>query len=250
MPTDIAEAARRLFAARQGHQRIALPDALHPADAGDAYAIQDAIGRLLGKTPRAWKVGAPDARTEPNAAPIYEVVAAPARIAAGRMHMIGVEAELAAVFGRPLPARASAYTEADVLAAVQEVRVAIEVCDSRLTDWQRTDDLTKLADHQLNFALVTGDATRDFANLDYASLEVCTRVNGEVLKRGQGTHAVGNPMRLLAWLANHARSRGGLAAGTAVTTGAWLGMHVVRPSDDVVVEFPAIGTARVSFPLE
>jgi len=136
------------------------------------------------------------------------------------------------------------------LSAVREVCVAIEVCDSRLSDWQGADDFTKLADHQLNFALVTGDASRDFAKIDYASLEVRTVVNGQLLKRGRGTHAVGNPLNLLAWLANHARGRGGIAAGTVVTTGAWLGMHLVQPGDDVLVEFPAIGTARVSFPIE
>ena len=250
MPIDIAEAARQLLLAREEHQRIILADNLRPSNAGEAYAIQEQLGRLLGKAPLAWKVGAPDARTEPNAAPIYEMLASPARVAARRMHMIGVEAELAAVFESPIPARESRYSDAEVLSAVREVCVAIEVCDSRLSDWQGADDFTKLADHQLNFALVTGDASRDFARIDYASLEVRTVVNGQLLKQGCGTHAVGNPLNLLAWLANHARSRGGIAAGTVVTTGAWLGMHLVQPGDDVLVEFPAIGTARVSFPIE
>ena len=65
-------------------------------------------------------------------------------------------------------------------------------------------------------------------------------------KQGIGTHAVGNPLRLLAWLVNHARERGGIAAETVVTTGAWLGLHPVQPGDEVIVEFPAIGEARVS----
>jgi 2-keto-4-pentenoate hydratase len=246
MTIDIADAARRLATARLAQQPILLPPALRPANAQDAYAIQDEIGRLLGGPVRAWKVGAPDSRTEPNAAPIYALLASPARIAAAPTHLIGVEAELAAVFAQALPARDQAYSEAEVMAAVQEVKVTIEVCESRLADWQAADDLTKLADHQLNFALVTGEGTRDFSKLDFAALTVCTRINGKAAKTGTGTHAVGNPMRLLTWLANHVRRRGGMAAGTVVTTGAWLGLHPIAPGDEVMVEFPAIGSARVT----
>jgi 2-keto-4-pentenoate hydratase len=246
MTIDIAAAAGELATARRTQRRIVLPAALRPLRAADAYAIQDEIGRILGATVRAWKVGAPDARTEPNAAPIYRLMPSPARITMGSLELIGVEAELAAVFLRPLPARAEAYTESEVLAAVQEVTVAIEVCDSRMKDWQAADDLTRLADHQLNFALVTGDATRDFDRTDFAALEVSTRINGKVIKQGKGTHAVGNPLHLLAWLANHVRTRGGIPGGTVVTTGAWLGLHPVAPGDEVTVEFSAVGSARVA----
>ena len=246
MSIDIAEAARQICAARRTERRIVLPPSLRPACVLDAYAIQDEVGRILGTTVRGWKVGAPDPDTEPSAAPIYRLERSPAHITLPPLGLIGVEAEIAAVFARPLPARAESYAESEVLAAVQEVAVAIEVCDSRLDDWHAADDWIKLADHQLNFALVIGDATHEFARIDLAALDVCTRITGRPVKRGTGTHAVGNPLRLLAWLANHVRLRGGLAAGAVVTTGAWLGLHPVAPGDEVVVDFPAIGSARIS----
>jgi 2-keto-4-pentenoate hydratase len=246
MPVDVSRAARQLASARQAGRRRGLAARLRPADAAEAYAIQVEVERLLGRKPLAWKVGAPDHRTEPNAAPIYEVLASPARIDPAPAELIGAEAELAAVFGEPLPPRALPYSEHDVLTAVRAVCVAIELCDSRLQDWLSADELTKLADHQLNFALVTGAATSNFRTLDFSSLEVSTRINGTPVKQGTGTHAVGNPLRLLTWLVNHARERGGIAAETVVTTGAWLGLHPVQPGDEVIVEFPAIGAARVS----
>lgn len=244
---SIQAAADLLLAARREHRRTELPVALRPADFAAAYAIQAAVERGLNLTPRAWKVGAPDAKSTPSAAPIYDVMQGPARIDPRRMHMIGVEAELAAVFTRSLPMCDAPYGDAEVLAAVGEVRVVIEVCDSRLTNWQTADDATKLADHQLNHALVVGDGIADPQSLHYTDLAVRTLVDDQVLKEGTGTHAVGNPLTLLPWLANHARSRGGLPAGTIVTMGAWLGLHVVQPGAEVTVEFPAIGKAQVRF---
>ena len=134
-----------------------------------------------------------------------------------------------------------------MFSAVSEIRIVIEVCDGRFEDWEAADDFTKLADHGLNFALVVGVASAHPASLDYERLAVRTLVDGKVIKEGVGTHAVGNPLRLLPWLANHARARGGLSAGTIVTMGAWLGLHVVQPGAEVTVEFPAIGSAQVAF---
>lgn len=247
MPTDPQAAADLLVAARREHRRVALPPSLRPTNFTDAYAIQRAVERAIGTSPVAWKVGAPDAKSTPSAAPIYDVLTSPARIESHKLHMLGVEAEVAAVFTSDLPVREVPYTDDEVTAAVQELRVVIEVCDSRLADWQSADDATKLADHQLNFALVVGDAVADPHSLDFGRLAVRTMVDGKVLREGVGTHAVGNPLRLLPWLANHVRTRGGIRAGTIATLGAWLGLHVVQPGSEVTVEFPTLGKASVTF---
>lgn len=247
MSQDIQAAANLLLGARRDHRRVVLTHELRPADFAEAYAIQSAVERGLGLTPLAWKVGAPNAHATPSAAPIYDVLTSPASIDAARLHTIGVEAEVAAVFGRDLPPRPSPYLDDEVLSAVKEVRVVIEVCDSRIEGWEAADDLSKLADHGLNFALVVGDATTTPMSIDYKQLAVRTLVDGKVIKQGVGTHAVGNPLALLPWLANHARTRGGLRSGTVVTMGAWLGLHMVQPGSTVTVEFPAIGSATVAF---
>lgn len=244
---NVQETADLLLSARRDHRRIVLPDALRPKSFDDAYAVQAAVERGLGRTPVAWKVGAPNAHSMPSAAPIYDVLASPARIDASHLHTIGVEAEIAAVFGRELPTRAAAYDDDKVMAALSEIRVVIEVCDGRFEDWQAADDYTKLADHGLNFALVVGDARTLPASIAYEKLAVRTLVDGNVIKAGIGTHAVGNPLRLLPWLANHVRTRGGLRAGTVATMGAWLGLHVVQAGAEVTVEFAQIGRATVTF---
>jgi 2-keto-4-pentenoate hydratase len=224
-----------------------------PDNVAEAYAIQDAIGVNLtveSVVIRGWKVGAPDAKTVPTAAPIYEVLSSPAHIQASRLNMIGVEAEIAYVIAQDLPARSTPYQADEVFRAVGGFCVAIEVCDSRLADWQVADDVTKLADHGLNYALVMGDVTADYRRFDLSRQAVRMSVDGKLLKEGIGCHALADPASLLPWLVNHAAGRGGLKSDTVVTTGSWLGMHFIAPGAAVVVEFPGIGRASVAFPTE
>jgi 2-keto-4-pentenoate hydratase len=44
----------------------------------------------------------------------------------------------------------------------------------------------------------------------------------------------------------HAARRGqGLHAGDVITTGAWTGLEIARPGDEVIAKFPGIGEARL-----
>ena len=213
MKTALLETARALARARHEVRRITLARDQTPATVAQAYDIQDTVGRLLtpgGAAIRGWKVGAPDARSLPTAAPIYDVLSGPARIAASRLGMIGVEAEIAYVFAAGLPARAAPYSAEEVFGAVRGLCVAIEVCDSRLANWRDADDLAKLADHGMNYALVIGEPIGDFRRSDWRRRKVRTMVDGKVLKEGIGCHALDDPASLLPWLVNHAAGRGGM----------------------------------------
>lgn len=251
MRTALIETARKLAQARLATARVALAGEHLPANAAEAYAVQDAIGALLeadGAAIRGWKVGAPNAKAVPTAAPIYEVLSAPARIPASRLNMIAIEAEIAYRIGADLPPRTGGYRDEEVLSAVSGLCVAIEVCDSRLADWQAASDLAKLMDHQLNYALVIGTMRPDPTGVDFRRQPVRTRIDGRLEKEGVGCHALDDPRALLPWLAGHAARHGGLRKGSVVTTGSWLGMHFAKPGAEVVVEFPGIGEAAVSFP--
>ena len=253
MKNALSDTAQLLARARQDASRVMLDRAQRPLDFGQAYAIQDAVGRMLnpgGAAIRGWKVGAPGAKTVPTAAPIYEVLASQSRIAALRLNLIGVEAEIAYVVGDDLATRLTPYSADEVFGAVRGLCVAIEVCDSRLADWQTADDLTKLADHGMNYALVIGELVADFRRFDWRRQKVRTLVDGKLLKEGVGSHALDDPASLLPWLVNHAAGRGGVKNGTVVTTGSWLGMHFIAPGAEVAVEFPGVGRASVSFPAD
>jgi 2-keto-4-pentenoate hydratase len=72
-------------------------------------------------------------------------------------------------------------------------------------------------------------------------------VNGSVaVHHPRWSNPAGDPVRLLAWLANEgARSLGGLRAGQWVTTGSCTGTVMVAPGTVVVAELSGLGRAEV-----
>ena len=219
-----------------------------------AYRIQ---GRVLaeihaGVRASAWKVGSAHPDVEPTAAPIARslMYESPANLPARGFRIIGVEAEIAFRFARELPPRAEAYSEPELADAVAEALVAIEMCDSRLADWRSVDPLWKLADSQMNAALVLGSRVPDWRNVDFTTQAVELWVDGACKVSARGSHPFGNPFCLLPWAANHvARRSGGLRAGDVVTTGSWTGMEFVPAGAEVTARFAGIGEACVRLPV-
>jgi 2-keto-4-pentenoate hydratase len=215
----------------------------------EAYLVQDEVfaGLYAGRRAMAWKAGTSGPQAEPNGAPIGDVRASPAAFPADAFHMIGIEAEVAYRFSRDLPVGAT-LGEAEIAEAVGEVLVTIEVCDTRIADWQAVSPLWKLADFQLNGALVTGSGTRDWRAIDFGKQSAELWVNGQKKVERTGVHPLGNPFGLLPWAAAHCAQRiGGLKVGDVVTTGSWTGMEFVKPGDEVKAVFPGIGEASVRF---
>ncbi|HLX81975.1 MAG TPA: fumarylacetoacetate hydrolase family protein [Burkholderiales bacterium] len=244
----ISKASKLLVDARRTRTLAATGGVVLHTEA-EAYSVQDAVFAALwsGARPAAWKAGGPSDKVEPTAAPIppENLLRSPASIAGATMQMIGVEAEVAFRFARDLPPRTRPYSEKAVAAAVGEVLVAIELCDTRLADWKKSSGLWKLADFQNNSALVVGSGTRDWQKIDFLQQEVEFRVGARVAK-AKGAHSFGNPFRLLPWITAHCARRGlGMQAGDVVTTGAWTGLELAKAGDEVTARFPGIGEATV-----
>ena len=246
--TTIGKAVKLLVTAHRTRTPAAIGDiALHTEE--EAYRVQDEVFADLwpGAKPAAWKAGGPSDQYEPTAAPIApeRVLVSPASVPASGMNMVGVEAEVAFRLVKDLPPRTRPYSQRSALAAVGEVLVAIELCDTRLADWKTSSGVWKLADFQNSGGLVTGSGTKDWQKIDFAQQEVEFTIGDRVVK-AKGSHSFGNPLRLLPWLANHCAKRGtGLRAGDIVTTGAWTGLEIAAAGDTVSARFPGIGEATV-----
>ena len=245
--TPETQAIATLFAqAWREHRQIDCPVGVRSAD--DAYRIQDTVfaARFPGQRASAWKAGASGPAAEPTAAPIGSVLASPALVAANAFHMFGIEGEVAFRLEHDLPARAEGWSTEELTQAVDELVVTIEICDTRLTDWKAASALSRLADFQLNGALVTGSGTRDWQAVDFGTQHAELWINGKRDIDNVGTHPLGGPFGILPWAVEHcARRAGGLRRGDLVTTGSWTGMRFVAPGDTVLVRFPGIGEASV-----
>jgi 2-keto-4-pentenoate hydratase len=241
-------AARLLLEVRATGARLPeLPADARPADAADAYRIQDAVVRALGPIV-AWKVGAKSPEAEPTCAPISaaSLHTSPASFAPGTFSLYGIEGELAFAFACDLPPREEAYGARDIVDAVASVHPVIEVVESRYVDPQAVDALSLLADSVSHGALVVGPAIALPADLDVREQTVELDIGGERVTTDRGSNPAGDPLRLLAWLANHAAARcGGLKNGDVVTTGSWTGLKIAPQAAVVVACFPGIGAARI-----
>jgi 2-keto-4-pentenoate hydratase len=252
--TIAQSAAGILIEARRQRQPARLNGASQPQNNADAYAIQDAVAAQLWPQARisAWKLGAPDAVSEPNTAPIGPslLVADGSTLQASDFLLIAIEGELAFRLARDLPPKddGSEYSSAQVAAAVASVHPTIEIVDSRLQDWQNADALAKLADFQSNGALVVGPAVTDWQRINPLTQPAQLIVNGATIVETQGGNAARDLLRLLTWQANHVVRRcGGLQAGDVVTTGSFTGVQMVPPGADVSVVFPGVGSVAVRF---
>ncbi len=245
----IEDIARRLIDARRTQTRISLADMM-PADAAEAYAVQDLVAQSLGPI-GGWKVGAKGLDAEPTCAPLAAagIMPTPATLADGAWRARGIETELAVRFDADLPERETPYTRAEVLAAVGAVLPTIEVVETRLADFPKAPPLAMLADMGAHGALVTGSPIPfNPALLDSTKLSARQWFGGKEVADGTGGNPAIDIGRVLTWLANHCAARGlGLTKGQIVTTGSCTGMLFAPAGTAVRGTVAELGTCELIF---
>lgn len=250
-------AVAALLAARHDRRPLErLPAECTPDSIGDAYLIQEAFARACGSALAGYKVGCASLESqrfvgvsEPFAGHVYAATCfdSPAVISAGDFFTTGVEAEFTFRLGRDLPSRARPYGRAEVADAVTAVVPSIEICDTRLADWKAAGVAQMVADNGFHGGMVLAEDVADWRDLDLAAHEVTLRVDGVVRGSGTGKLVLGHPLDSLAWLATDLSRRGrSLKAGGIVAAGTCTGLHVIRAPADVVADFGALGTVRMT----
>src|SRR5262245_6300709 len=129
---------------REGTTLTALPPPLQPETRADAYLIQSHLASLSAKPLFGWKIAATSLAGQrhiavdgPLAGRLLAEMVYPdgASLPFGANHMRVAEAEFAFRMSGDLPPQAAPYSQSEVLAAVAALHLAIEVPDSRYTDF-------------------------------------------------------------------------------------------------------------------
>ena len=164
-------------------------------------------------------------------------------LASSRLLQGKIEGEVAFVLKQPL--RGPGVTIADVRAATDYVRVAIEIIDSRVRDWKiRIQDT--VADNASSAFLVMGTKHVALADVDLVSANMNLWINGELKSHGKGSACLDDPLNAVAWLANKMGELGvSLDAGDVILSGAYGPVVPVKAGDDCAVEIDGLG--RVEF---
>jgi 2-keto-4-pentenoate hydratase len=243
---------------RNGTRLDALPEDLRPADRAEGYAIQAELMAGTAQPLFGWKIAATSLAGQrhinvdgPLAGRILaeRVIPDGATVSLAGNAMRVAEAELAFRFGRDLPPRPEAYPVDEVMTAVATLHPAIEIPDSRYTDFTLAGAPQLIADNACAHLFMLGPAVEtDWRGRDLAAHEISATLNSQSEFHGRGANVLGDPRIALTWLVNELSTHGiPLLAGQVVTTGTCVTPVPILPGDEVRAGYGDFGALSISF---
>ncbi|MDP5366621.1 MAG: fumarylacetoacetate hydrolase family protein [Paracoccaceae bacterium] len=231
----------------------------YPTDApfglDEAYQIQDAMTRSMSAPVVGWKVGLTSRASqdmmgvaEPMSGPLFEgsVFNDNAELKVSESDLRIVEAEICFRLGADLDTSAAEFTQSDILSAIASIHPMFELATKRLPGGMRETAPWIIADGGINQAIVVGEGTAFSPEIDVAMLKVKVDLNGTPVSEGIGSNAMGSPISVLVWLADHLKSRNiSLKKGDFVATGLVCDMLIGQSGDRFSAHFDGIGSVAM-----
>jgi len=158
----------------------------------------------------------------------------------GAYGRIGLEFEIAVRLGADV--QAPDQTAQTVRRHVDAVCAGIEVVDDRNADYTQLDVRGLIADNAWNAGMVLSRWLTRWPDLP--AVEGIVSVDDAIFDRGFGRDVLGDPLVVVAWLANHLAARGErLKAGQVVMTGSLIPTQF--PATDATYRFDLAGIGSV-----
>ena len=154
-----------------------------------------------------------------------------------------VEAEIVFVMKDRLQGPGVTVTQAH--AAIAGAVAGMEIVDSRIADW-RIKLADTVADLASNGALAMSSRIVPLEGLDTRLIGMTLTRNGELIDTGAGAAVLGDPIAVVAWLANVLGENGvALEPGHVVMTGALHAAVPMNPGDVFRAEFDRLGPITI-----
>ncbi|QAY62206.1 2-keto-4-pentenoate hydratase [Xylanimonas allomyrinae] len=249
--------ADRLLAAYESRQPIDPISSDAKLTAADAYAIQlDQVTSWTGagRTVAGYKVGLTSRAmqrqlgvTQPDFGHVMrdQVHLDHEPLDRARYIQPKVEPEIAFVLGSDLAG--PGVNVAQALRAVDFVLPALELIDSRITDW-KIGYVDTVADNASGAGVVLGSRPVRVDALDLALSGCVLEVGGLVAATGAGGAVLGSPVNALVWLANTLGERGvTFRAGDVVLSGSVTAAVTVEAGTVARARFGGIGQVTTVF---
>jgi 2-keto-4-pentenoate hydratase len=254
--TDAPQKARALYEARRTRVPIApFTDADPSLGMADGYAVQQELIKLLladGDTIIGRKVGLTSKPMQkmvgvdsPDHGPVLSstVYRDGDTIPLDRFIAPKVEAEIVFVMGERLQGPGVTVTPAH--AAIAGAVAGMEIVDSRIADW-KIKLADTVADLASNGALALSSRVVPLTGLDPRLIGMTFTRNGELVDTGAGAAALGDPIAVVAWLANVLGENGvALEPGQVVMTGALHAAVPLTAGDVFRAEFDRLGPITI-----
>ncbi|WP_264886965.1 2-keto-4-pentenoate hydratase [Dietzia sp. NCCP-2495] len=151
-----------------------------------------------------------------------------------------IEPEIAFVLGEPL--KGPGVTTAEAIAAIDFVLPALEIVDSRVSDW-KIGIFDTVSDNASSGGVILGSTPVGVRDVDLRLTGCNLYRNGELVATGAGGAVLGSPINSLVWLANTVGPLGTtLEPGHIVLPGSMTSAFDVSPGDVIVADIGGIGT--------
>ncbi|MCD4851280.1 2-oxopent-4-enoate hydratase [Arthrobacter sp. AK01] len=138
-------------------------------------------------------------------------------------------------------------TRGQAAAAIEAVYPAIEIIDSRITDWD-IKLVDTVADNASCGAIAVGSVPLPVSVDALGSVTCDLLINGEVRESGTGGAVMGDPVIPLAWLANILGQQGvPLEAGQLILPGSFTKALPVVAGESATADFGALGALTIHF---
>jgi len=249
----VASAALALREARAARRPIAQVSATFGiTDLADAYSVAEintrervrvgrrVTGRKIGLTSKAvqMQLGV----DQPDFGVLFDDMEHldGSEVPSARLVQPKVEAEVAFVLDRELPASAPTYGQ--FVACVAFCLPALELVDSAITDWKITL-VDTVADNASCGLYVLGNQPVSLDQVQLAELAMDMNKNGETVSTGSGAACMAHPLRAAYWLAQTMAARGQtLRAGEVILSGALGPMVSLRAGDEIRANLGPLGS--------
>ena len=257
--TTFEKAAQQLLPAwLNSHQLTALDPAHRPQSRADGYETQRALCAATQDSAYGWKIAATSVAGQKHigvSGPLAGRLLRSRRLSpAASVSLNGnvmrvMEAEFAFHLGQDVLGASHALTQDEVMACVDALHLAIEIPNSRYSDFEHAGEASLIADFACAGHVLMGPAVstpwRDKAlNLH----EVQVGHDGVVVAQGTGANVLGDPRLALTWLANELIAHGMfLKRGDMVITGTCVVPVTVAEGDHMVADFGDLGQIAAAF---
>jgi 2-keto-4-pentenoate hydratase len=254
-------AAEYLYELRQTQTPVAmLPEEFRPRTLAEGYEVQARLVEMLLAKNGSRLIGYKIACTSELAqkalgvdGPFFGVLMthstqrSPAKLRAADFTVRCTEAEFAFEMSDDVPPGRT-HDAKSIRDYIGTALPSIEIVDHRYHDWKMVGAPSLLADNAIHGAWVPGEPCAGWRDLDFATHPVAFTINRTRTLPGSGATVLGNPLNVLAWLANELQRFGGrLRRGDRVTTGVTTDIYLAKAGDHVAGDFGPMGRVEMEF---
>ena len=253
-------AAAQLLPAWLQGQSIDEMDKLHrPQNRFEAYQTQQALFDATQDSTYGWKIAATSVAGQKHigvSGPLAGRLLTSRRLGPGAqvaLHgnlMRVMEAEFAFRMKQDVMREAHAPLSVDaVMNAVEAMHLAIEIPNSRFTQFEQVGEASLIADFACAGHVVIGaEVTAPWRDLALDAHKVQVFKQGQWVADGIGANVLGDPRLALTWLANELLDHGmHLRQGDLVITGTCVVPVPVNEGDQMLADFGLLGQLAVAF---